>query len=181
MKRADMAKDLVVRIGEKKLKKRVTELAAMIEKDIGGAEAVFVANLKGSVMFFTDLVRRIRRTDIPLDFISARSYEGTESSGEIAITRDLNLDVRGKTVVLVEDILDTGLTLSCLVRYIKEKHAPSIIKVCVLLDKPSRRKTPVQVDYTGFEVGNEFLVGYGLDYEEHYRNLPDIRVLNGAQ
>lgn len=176
-----MAEKMVIRINEHKLKARVAELAAMIEKDIGDNEAVLVANLKGSVIFFSDLIRGIKRTDIPIDFVSVRSYEGTDSSGRISVTRDLNLDVRGKMVVLVEDILDTGLTLSSLIRYINDKHAPSIIKVCVLLDKPSRRKTPVRVDYSGFEVGNEFLVGYGLDYEEHYRNLPDIRVLPGQQ
>lgn len=170
-----------IRITSDRLRTRVAELAAMIEKDIAGGEAVLVANLKGSVIFFSDLIRGIRRTDLPIDFVSARSYEGTRSSGDIAITRDLNLDVRGKTVVLVEDILDTGLTLSALIRYIKEKHRPSIIKVCVLLDKPSRRKTEVRVDYSGFEVGNEFLVGYGLDFEEHYRNLPDIRVLPATE
>lgn len=170
-----------IRISEQKLKARVAELAGLIEKDIAGQDAVLVANLKGSVIFFSDLIRSIGRTDIPIDFVSAQSYAGRESAGEIRITRDLNLDVRGKTVVLVEDILDTGLTLSALIRYIKERHGPSIVKVCVLLDKPARRKTEVNVDYRGFEVGDEFLVGYGLDYEEHYRNLPDIRALPGEE
>jgi hypoxanthine phosphoribosyltransferase len=171
--------ELVKRISEEQLKERTGELAALLTADIAGQKAVLVANLKGSVIFFSDLIRRLERTDIEIDFVSVRSYEGSASTGKVTLGRDLNLDVRGKTVVLVEDIVDTGLTLSSLIRYIKDKHQPSRIIVCVLLDKPARRQIEVQVDHSGFLVGDEFLVGYGLDYNEHYRNLPYIGVLTG--
>jgi hypoxanthine phosphoribosyltransferase len=171
--------EVIKRISEAELDERTAALTSLIETDIAGRETVLVANLKGSVVFFSDLIRKLKRTDVEIDFVSVRSYEGNESTGMVRIERDLNLNVRGKTVVLVEDIVDTGLTLSSLIRYIKEKHQPFQVKVCVLLDKPARRKTEVQVDYSGFLVGDEFLVGYGLDYNEHYRNLPYIGVLTG--
>lgn len=173
--------DLVKRISEDQLRKRTSELAAEISREIGDGETVMVANLKGSVVFFSDLIRHMERTDIAIDFVSVRSYQGSESTGKIDMSRDISLDVRGKTVVLVEDIADTGLTLSNLIQYIKESHQPSRVIVCVLLDKPSRRKTHVQVDHAGFLVGDEFLVGYGLDYDEHYRNLPYIAAMTGSR
>ncbi len=164
-------------ISESEIARRVAEVAREIENAIGNDEAVFVANLKGSVVFFSDLIRRIGSRRISLDFVSTESYAGTQTTGVVKITRDLSLPVGGKRVVLVEDIVDTGLTLAKLVKYIQERHHPAEIRVCALLDKPSRRKTEVTVDHTGFRVENAFLVGYGMDHEERYRNLPYIGVL----
>lgn len=157
---------------------RVAELAAAIEKDILGREAVLVANLKGSFVFFADLVRAISRLDITLDFLSTESYRGTESTGVVRITRDLGLSVSGRTVILVEDILDTGLTMDHLVHYLYSNHQAHEVRTCVLLDKPSRRRVNISPDYRGFEIDNSFVVGYGLDYNEQFRNLPYIGVIN---
>ena len=164
-------------IGQAAIASRVKELAGRIEEFIGSEEAVLAANLKGSFMFFSDIVREIGGRNVSVDFLSTEGYSGACSTGNVKITRDFSLDVNGKKVVLIEDIVDTGLTLSHLIHYIKEVHKPSELKVCVLLDKPSRRKTEVHVDFTGFEISDEFVVGYGLDYNEKLRNLPYIALL----
>src|SRR5262249_36053220 len=134
------------------------------------------AVLKGSVFFLTDLARRIPG-NISIDFIAVSSYgNSTQSSGEVKLTRDLDSSIEGKTVILVEDILDTGMTMQYLLR-VFEQRKPKRLLVAVLLDKPGRRLTAVRADYVGFTIPNEFVVGYGLDYAERYRNIPDVGVL----
>lgn len=165
-------------ISERRINERVRELAAGLENFIGNDEAVIVANLKGSVIFFSDLIRHIKSRNITVDFIATESYIGRESSGELRITHDVTVELQGKKVVLIEDIADTGLTLRQLIRYIKEIHKPFELRVCVLLDKPAHRKSEIQIDDWGFEIGDEFVVGYGLDYNQKYRNLPYIALLD---
>lgn len=167
-----------VYIREKEIQKRVTQIAKEVEKEIGSKEVVFISNLKGSIMFFTDILRNINSNNIKIDFIATESYSGKETSGEIKIVKDLSLDIYNKDIYLIEDILDTGLTLNTLVNYIKEIHKPFSIKIIVLLDKPSRRRVNLKVDYIGFVIEDKFVVGYGMDYDEKYRNLPYIAVLD---
>lgn len=145
---------------------------------------MFIGVLKGAAVFLSDLVRQVQ-LDASFDFIGVSSYGNPpgpkqervwDSTGEVRLTKDVDQSLRGKNVVLVEDILDTGLTLTFLKRLLLG-HEPKSLRVAVLLDKPSRRKLPVQADYVGFTIADEFVVGYGLDYAEQYRNLPDIRVV----
>jgi hypoxanthine phosphoribosyltransferase len=154
----------------------VDRLASEIRRDYAGKETLLMGILKGSFMFMADLVRRL---DFPLEieFVRLSSYgRGTESSGKINVVQGLRSVVRGKDVLVVEDIIDTGLTVAYLLEYLRKKRLASL-KLCALLDKPSRRRVPVSIDYTGITVPDEFLVGYGLDCDEMYRNLPDICVL----
>lgn len=156
---------------------RVRELARKISEDFEGKEPVFIGVLNGAVFFFGDLVRALT---IPchIDFIKAASYgKGLTSSGRVRLTKDMELDVRGKPLVLVEDIVDTGLTLKHVLAMIEQK-SPGLIRVCALIDKRERRQEEVQIDYIGFRVEKGFLVGYGLDCGECYRNLPDIYALD---
>ena len=159
-----------------KIQKRITEMARQIRKDFPGEPLHLVGVLKGSVFFLTDLARQIPG-DVSLDFIAVSSYgTDTHSSGQVKLTRDLDSSIEGKTVIVVEDILDTGMTLQYLLR-IFEQRKPKRLRVAVLLDKPERRIAAVRADYVGFTIPNEFVVGYGLDYAENYRNLPDVAVL----
>jgi hypoxanthine phosphoribosyltransferase len=159
-----------------RIQKRITEMARQIRKDFAGEPLHLVGVLKGSVFFLTDLARQIPG-DISMDFIAVSSYgAGTQSSGEVKLTRDLDSSIEGKTVIVVEDILDTGMTLQYLLR-VFEQRKPKRLRVAVLLDKPERRIAAVRADYIGFTIPNEFVVGYGLDYGERYRNLRDIAVL----
>lgn len=163
--------------GPEKIRETVNRLAAEINRDYAGKKPVLVAVLKGSFMFSADLARLI---EVPLqvDFISAESYgAGTCSSGKVGIKNDLRLDVSGRDVIVVDDILDTGLTLSALCSHIRNKGAASL-RVCVLLDKPSGRVTHCPADYIGMEMPDAFLVGYGLDFAEEYRCLPAIYELS---
>ncbi|HHV77412.1 MAG TPA: hypoxanthine phosphoribosyltransferase [Syntrophothermus lipocalidus] len=165
-----------VLLTKKQIQSRVRELGQSITYDYAGHELVVVGILTGSFIFLADLVRTI---DVPvvIDFMSLSSYGAlTESSGEVRILKDLEMPVEGKNVLVVEDIVDTGLTLTYVVEVLK-KRRPQSLKVCVLLDKPSRRKTAFVPDYCGFVIPDEFVVGYGLDYAGKYRNLPDIRIL----
>lgn len=166
--------EVKVLIDEEKLHKRVDEIAAQIEGEYKGKEIIFICILKGSVFFTVDLAKRING-DVKLEFIRVSSYnEGTESSGEIKMKLDLKDSIQGKDVIVIEDIIDTGRTLSYLIKYLKMKN-PNSLKLCALLDKPERRvKKDVKVDYTGFQIPDEFVVGYGLDVAEKYRNLPYI-------
>lgn len=161
-------------IDEEKLHKRVEEIAKQIEEEYRGKEIILICILKGSVFFTVDLAKRING-DVKLEFIRVSSYnDGTESSGEIKMKLDLKDSIQGKDVIVVEDIIDTGRTLSYLIKYLKMKK-PNSVKLCALLDKPERRiKKDVKVDYTGFQIPDEFVVGYGLDVNEKYRNLPYI-------
>ena len=163
-------------ISEEQLKTRISELAKQIEKDYEGKSPVIVGVLKGSVMFYTDLVRQI---DLPLtvDFMSISSYgAGVNSTGEVKIIKDIDGKIGGKDVIIVEDIVDSGYSMNCLLKLFATR-SPKSVRVCALLDKPSRREIPVPIDYTGFQVANEFVVGYGLDYAALYRNIPFIGVL----
>lgn len=172
-----LEKDLEkVLVSEEQLKKRIAEIAKEISEDYAGKEPVMVAVLKGSVMFFTDLVRQL---DLPvtLDFMAISSYgAGVASSGEVKIIKDIDGKIGGKDVIIVEDIVDSGYSMNCLLKLFATR-SPRSVRVCALLDKPSRREIPVQIDYAGFEIENEFVVGYGLDYAGKYRNIPYIGVL----
>lgn len=163
-------------IDEATIQRRVHELGTQIAKDYAGKNPIMVGILKGACLFHADL---IRATPIGayMDFIAVGSYgSATKSSGEVRILKDLDESPEGKDVILVEDILDTGLTLNYLIAYLKSRH-PRSIKVATLLSKPARRMVDVQVDYVGFEIPDRFVIGYGLDYAQRYRNLPYIAVL----
>ncbi|WP_410208596.1 hypoxanthine phosphoribosyltransferase [Fusobacterium sp.] len=154
---------------------RIKELAKEIEKDYKGKELLVIGLLKGSVVFMTDLIKEM---DLPLviDFMSVSSYSGTTSTGVIKILKDTDIDVKGKDVLIVEDIIDTGLTLSRVKKMLIERGTKTL-KICTLLDKPSRRTVDMKGDYVGFEIPDEFVVGYGLDYDQHHRNLPYIGIV----
>jgi len=163
-------------ISEEEIAKRVKELGKQLAEDYKGKELLVVGILKGCMLFLSDLVRTI---DLPLtlDFMVVSSYGATtKSSGVVRIVKDLEREIEGKDVLIVEDIVDTGLTLSYLVENFKARN-PKSVKVCSLLDKPDRRKAQVEIQYIGFKIPDEFVVGYGLDYGENYRNLPFVCVL----
>ncbi|HJO53272.1 MAG TPA: hypoxanthine phosphoribosyltransferase [Verrucomicrobiota bacterium] len=173
---SDLSADIDnVLISEKEIRRRVGELAAQVQSDFPGRDLVVVGLLTGTLMFLADLVREI---DLPLrlDFIGVSSYgDGTESR-ELVFTKELKLDVAGRDVLLVDDILDTGKTLRAVINKLGEMN-PRQVRSCVLLSKKARREYDIIADYVGFEIPNEFVVGYGLDYAEKYRNLPHIGVL----
>jgi hypoxanthine phosphoribosyltransferase len=155
---------------------RVAELGAQLAADYDGRDPVLVSVLKGSIIFLADLVRAM---PIPLsiDLMEVSSYgSSTESSGQVRILKDLSTPIEGREVIVVEDIIDTGLTLNYLLRYLHDK-GPASIRICCLLDKPARRLAPIEIDYRGFTIADRFVIGYGLDYAERYRNLPYIGVL----
>lgn len=172
-----MLKDIQeVLISEEELQSKVKELAAQISGDYAGKNLLLLCILKGGVMFMADLARNIT---IPaeLDFMAVSSYgSSSESSGVVKIVKDLNDHIEGKHVLIVEDIIDSGLTLNYLVKYLKAR-GPESVEICTILDKPERREVDVEVKYKGFDVPNAFLVGYGLDYAEKYRNIPFIGIL----
>lgn len=160
-------------ISEKQIKEKVIELGQKIEKDYKGQEIFLIGVLKGASVFISDLMRCVN-LDVKIDFMSVSSYGmSTTSSGIVKILKDIDQDISNKNVIIVEDIIDTGLTLNYLKDYLLKKNAKSI-KICTLLDKPERRKCNIQVDYIGFEIEDKFIVGYGIDYKEMYRNLPYI-------
>lgn len=164
-----------VLITEQMLAKRIAALGREIERDFAGREMVVVSLLNGTVMFIGDLIRHLSHP-LRLDFMGVSSYgKGTES-GELVFTKELRLDVRGRHVLLVDDILDTGRTLSRVTAILRALK-PRSLKICVLLDKPSRRIEKVKTDYVGFTIPDQFVVGYGLDYAEKYRNLPFVGVV----
>ncbi len=164
-------------IDEQTLNEKVKELAQRITEDYKGKPLLIVGILKGSVPFMADLLRLIKLEDLSIDFMSVSSYNGgTVSSGRIRIIKDLDVDINGKNVLIVEDIVDTGFTLSKLKDMLMIRN-PKSLKICTILNKPSRRTTPIDVDYIGFDVPDEFIIGYGLDYDEKYRNLPYVGIL----
>ncbi len=165
-----------VLISRARIKKRIAELARKIRNDFHGEPLHLVGVLKGAVFFLADLARQIPG-EVSCDFIAVSSYgDDTHSSGQVRLTRDLDSSIEGKTVIVVEDILDTGMTMHYLLSIFQQRK-PRHLRVAVLLDKPERRMTSVQADYIGFRIPNEFVVGYGLDYAERYRNLLDVGVL----
>ena len=164
-------------IDRKTVENRIKELAKQIEKDYAGEEVYCVGLLKGSVVFLSDLVKEIN-TPVVIDFMSVSSYGSeTVSSGDVKILKDTDLDLRGKHVLIIEDIIDTGLTLEHVIRYFKESKGVKTLKTCTLLSKPERRKVNIDIDYVGFDVPDKFVIGYGLDYDQKYRNLPYIAVV----
>ena len=165
-----------VLFSEEQLEQRVCELAAQIDRDYAGKEPLLVSVLRGSFVFMADLVRHIT-LPCTVDFMAVSSYgSGTTSSGQVKIIKDLSEQIEGKDVIVVEDILDSSNTLSYLLKLLEARH-PASIRLCTLLDKPERRTKPVAVQYSGFTIPDEFVVGYGLDYDEKYRNLPYIGIL----
>lgn len=161
---------------EEQIKTRVRELAQQITADYQGQSVVLVAILRGSFVFMADLCREIN-LPCTIEFMSVSSYgSGTTSTGQVQITKDLSADIEGKHIIVIEDILDSGNTLSYLLNVLKQR-SPKSIRLCTLLDKEERRVKPVQVHYSGFKIPDAFVVGYGLDFDEYYRNLPYIGVL----
>jgi hypoxanthine phosphoribosyltransferase len=178
--------ELKVLISRNQIANRVNEMGKQITSDSNSESVIFVGVLKGAAIFLSDLLRSVRM-DATFDFIGVASYGDRaapnqaprrvwDSTGEVRLTKDVDQSLRGKNVILVEDILDTGLTLTFLKRLLLG-HQPKSFRVAVLLDKRSRRKLAVEADYVGFTIPDEFVVGYGLDFDERYRNLPDICVL----
>jgi hypoxanthine phosphoribosyltransferase len=160
-------------ISHARVKQRLKQLARQIRRDFPSDPLHLIGVLKGSVFFLADLARELGG-EVSFDFMALSSYgKGTDSTGEVKLIKDLDVSIEGKTVIVVEDILDTGLTLKYLLRLFEEKK-PKHLRVVVLLDKSERRIADVRADYTGFVIPNEFVVGYGLDFDERYRNLPDV-------
>lgn len=171
-----MSEKIRVLVDEETVDKRIAELGAQITKDYEGKEIHLICVLKGGVFFMCELAKRI---DVPvsMDFMSVSSYgNDTKSSGVVKIVKDLDESIQGKDVLVVEDIVDSGRTLSYLLENLKNRQ-PNSLRLCTLLDKPERRVIEVDVDYTGFQIPDEFVIGYGLDYAQKYRNLPYIGVV----
>ena len=163
-------------ISEEDVAKKIAEMGAQISKDYEGESVYLLCILKGGVFFTTELAKHIT-VPVSLDFMSVSSYGGgTTSSGIVRIVKDLDTPIEGKNVLIAEDIIDTGRTLAYLMEHLKQRK-PKSLKLCTLLDKPDRRVSDVKVDYTGFEIPDEFVVGYGLDYDQRYRNLPYVGVI----
>ena len=168
-----------VLFSEEQLKNRVQEIARQITADYQGKEIMLISVLRGSFVFMADLVRQIN-LPLTVDFLSASSYgSGTESSGQVKLKLDLADDISGRDVLIIEDIVDSGNTLSKLLPEL-QKRGPASLKVCALLDKPERRVLPFQANYVGFTIPDAFVVGYGLDFDQHYRQLPYIGVLKSS-
>ncbi|HAK41210.1 MAG TPA: hypoxanthine phosphoribosyltransferase [Synergistaceae bacterium] len=167
-----------VLIRRKTIQERVRELAFDIGSAYGDMDLVLIGVLKGAVVFLSDLIRELPVSiTTELDFLAVTSYgPSTESSGVVRIIKDLDININGRNVIIVEDIVDTGLTLSYLVSILRERE-PEMLEICSLLDKPSRRKTEIDIAFKGFEIPDEFVVGYGLDYSGRWRNLPEIHTL----
>ena len=171
-----MTENVKVMLSEEEVDKRIQEIGDQISKDYAGKQVHLVCVLKGGAFFMVELAKRIT-VPVSLDFMSVSSYgSDTKSSGVVKIVKDLDEPLIGKDVLVVEDIVDSGRTLSYLLEMLKDRK-PASLKLCTLLDKPSRRVIDVDVDYTGFQIPDEFVVGYGLDYDQRYRNLPYIGVV----
>ncbi len=167
---------LEILISEDEIREKVKELGELITRDYKDKDLLIVGVLKGCVIFLSDLVREIK-LPLTMDFMVVSSYgSSTKSSGVVRIVKDLEKDISGKDVLIVEDIVDTGLTLNYLVDYLYSRNAKSV-KICTLLEKPDRRIADVKMEYVGFHIPDEFVVGYGLDYAEIYRNLPFVCIL----
>ncbi|MBQ8351487.1 MAG: hypoxanthine phosphoribosyltransferase [Clostridia bacterium] len=166
-----------VLISKEEIDRRTTALAEELNRDYAGKNPLFIGILKGSIFFFSDLLQKLQ-IEAEMDFMAISSYgAGTTSSGYVRIIKDLDRHIDGRHVVIVEDMVDSGTTLAHLKEVLATRE-PASIAICALLSKPERRRTPVDIDYLGFEVPDEFVVGYGLDYAEKYRVLPDVRILD---
>lgn len=173
-----MEKDIQeILISEEQIKARIEELGRILSEEYRDKDPVLVGVLKGVVVFFADMVRQIK-VPCQMDFMWISSYAGTESTGKMTVKRDISTDIRGRHVLILEDIFDTGHSLDYTYKYLLTKE-PASLKICTLLDKPSRRDPAVTLkpDYVGFEIPNAFVVGYGLDFNEYYRNLPYVGIL----
>lgn len=172
-----MTNDIMkVLLSKEDIEARVIELGREITEKFEGTEPLFIGVLKGSYVFMADLMRHVN-LKCSMDFMAVSSYgSGTTSSGAVKINKDLNEDITGRHIIIVEDILDSGITLTYLCGYLQNRK-PASITLVTLLDKPARRKAPITADFIGFEVPDEFVVGYGLDYDEKYRNLPFVGIL----
>lgn len=169
----EKCKDIL--ISKEAMQEKVKELGALITKDFEGKELIVIGVLRGSFIFMADLVREIK-LPLTLDFLIAKSYAGTETTGEVKILKDVDVPVAGKNVLIVEDIIDSGFTLSKLKQHFITRNAASV-KICTALDKPDRRKIKdLNVDYCGFVIPDKFVVGYGLDYNDHFRNIDEVRI-----
>lgn len=165
-----------VMISEEQLKQRIKEIGKQISEDFKGEEVLLIGILKGAVLFLSDIIREIT-IDVKIDFMAVTSYgASTKSSGVVRILKDLDTGIEDLNVIIVEDIIDSGVTLHYLRDYLLGRK-PKCLKICTLLDKPERREADIKADYTGFEVENKFIVGYGLDYDQKYRNLPYVTCL----
>ena len=175
-----MAETIRVLVSEADVAKRIEEIGKQISEDYAGRQVHLICILKGGVFFMCELAKRIT-VPVSMDFMSVSSYgDGTSSSGIVKIAKDLDESLEGKDVIIVEDIIDSGRTLYYLMDVLK-KRKPRSLKLCTLLDKPERRVKDVKVDYVGYEIPDEFVVGYGLDYAQKYRNLPYIGVVEGVE
>ena len=176
-----MAKEIVGNIlyTEKDIQKRAKELGKQISRDYEGQELIMLGTLKGAVMWMSELMKYVT-CDVKIDFVSASSYgSSTTSSGIVTITKDIDMNIYDKNVLIIEDIVDTGTTLKYLKEYLSDRN-PRSVRICTMLDKPSRRKNDLVADYIGFEVEDLFIIGYGLDYDQKYRNLPYISYLEST-
>lgn len=167
-----MLENLPVLLGEDEIQAKIAEVAKKIDADYAGEEVIVISILKGAVFFTVDLVKKMK-TPIQLEVMQVSSYSGTESTGELIVKKDLDCDIEGKNVLIVEDIIDTGITLSYLKEYLLSKN-PKSLKIAVLADKKERRKVDVDLDYTCFVIPDKFVVGYGFDVDEKGRNIPYI-------
>ena len=171
-----MAERVEVLLSEEVVDARIREIGEQISKDYAGKQVHLVGVLKGSVFFICELAKRIT-VPVTMDFMSVSSYgSDTKSSGVVRIVKDLDESIKGKDVIVIEDIVDSGNTLSYLLEMLNDRK-PASLRLCTLLDKPERRRKPVHVDYTGFQIPDEFVVGYGLDYDQTYRNLPYVGIV----
>jgi hypoxanthine phosphoribosyltransferase len=173
-------KGLDILYSRQQIAERVAEMGTQITRDLNGEKLTMIGVLKGAAFFLTDLSRAIE-ADATFDFVAVTSYgKGTRSSGAVKLIKDLDQPIEGKNVLVVEDILDTGLTLAYLRKLFLQQH-PKSLRIATLLDKPSRRIEKIEADYVGFSIPNLFVIGYGMDYAERYRNLPDICLMNEGQ
>ena len=173
-----MEKDIQqILLTEEQLQERIVQLGEELTREYEGKDPIVVGVLKGVVMFYADMIRHIK-TSCQMDFMWISSYQGTDSTGKMLVRRDLSADIKGRHVLILEDIFDTGNSLDFVVNHLLSKE-PASLKICTLLDKPERRNPAVtlEADYVGFTIPNAFVVGYGLDYDEHYRNLPYVGIL----
>lgn len=168
-------KDIKVLIDEERINDRIKELADEISSNYNNEDIILVCVLKGAVYFALELSKKIKNNSVILDFVKVKSYGNNvrESTGNIQFDLDISENIENKNVIIIEDIIDSGITLNYLYNYLKQKN-PKSLEICVLLDKKERRKIDINVDYTGFEIENKFVLGYGLDYDEKYRELPYV-------
>ena len=169
--------NLRILVSAEQIRRRIEEIAAQIERDYPGEPILLIGILKGSFIFLSDLARAMNRATTRIEFMAVSSYgKGKTTSGEVKVVKDLDVSIEGTNVIIVEDIVDSGVTLTYLANMLSQRQ-PKSLRIATLLDKPERRLRPVQVDYVGFSIPDEFVVGYGLDFAEDYRNLRDVCIL----